>query len=60
MKATNMVKIADNTWQVGTCTLQKVRNWWYVRDRKGGLAGFTTRKAALLCCEHCNASAAED
>ena len=54
-----MVKIAENTWKVGECTLKKTRGCWYAIDPMGGMAGFTTRKVALQAIEHWNADWAE-
>lgn len=58
---TQMIKISENTWKVGTCTLKKVvgacskKATWYCIDSQGGMAGFDTRKAALRACETRNA-----
>jgi len=52
MKTTKvkMVKIADNTWQVGICTLQKVAGHvWHV-ETPLGWAGVRSRREALLIC----------
>lgn len=52
MKTTKvkMVKIADNTWQVGICTLRKVAcHVWHV-ETPLGWAGVQSRRKALLIC----------
>lgn len=52
MKTTKvkMVKIADNTWQVGICTLQKIEHHLWSVETPSSCAGVRSRREALLIC----------